>query len=172
MTEQGLDTPMDAGLNPACLTSAEMGGALLWRDGSRRMWRDTAPGIRAGENPANMAGMVSAGSIPAPAGCSIGHPPFSTERARPHQPMAWRRTPLPGSRVPGGWKMGRLPGGAAPAALADERRGKKARGRNPPVPIFNCRSGRSDRLPPALAQNCGGRAADGRMLSAPTGGGA
>ena len=79
-------------------------------DGSRRMWRDTAPGIRAGENPANMAGMVSAGSIPAPAGCSIGHPPFCTERARPHQPMAWRRTPLPGSRVPGGWKNGTAPG--------------------------------------------------------------
>ena len=78
-------------------------------------------------------------------------------------PGGERRSPEAVFRAAG--KMGRLPGGAAPAALADERRGKKARGRNPPVPIFNCRSGRSDRLPPALAQNCGGRAADRRIRS-------
>ena len=98
------------------------------------MWRDTAPGIRAGENPANMAGMASAGSIPAPAGCSIGHPPFSAERARPHQPMAWRRTPLPGSRVPGGWKNGTAPGWGCSGSVSGRTPGQESKGSEPSCP--------------------------------------
>ena len=80
-------------------------------------------------------------------------------------PGGERRSPEAVFRAAG--KMGRLPGGAAPAALADERRGKKARGRNPPVPIFNCRSGRSDRCRPLWRRIAAAEPPTGRLVVDP-----
>lgn len=61
-------------------------------------------------------------------------------------PGGERRSPEAVFRAAGKWDGSRV--GLPRQGLADERRGKKARGRNPPVPIFDSQRGRSDRCRP------------------------